>query len=53
MKIVDMARLAQLWAKLFAWLKAHVLKITAGTLLVIAVILALLDKAAAGSLANN
>jgi hypothetical protein len=50
MKIVDMARLAQLWAKLFAWLKAHVLKITARTLLVIAVILALLDKAAAGSL---
>jgi hypothetical protein len=50
MKIVDMARLAQVWAKLFAWLKAQVLKITAGTLLVIAVILALLDKVAAGSL---
>ena len=53
MKIVDMeplaklrAKLAQLWAKL----EPHVLKITAGTLLVIAVILALLDLIAAGSL---
>src|SRR5215813_11513551 len=38
------------WAKLLAWLKAHLFKITAGVLLVIAVILALFDRVAAGSL---
>ena len=36
--------------KLLAWLKAHLLKITAGFLLVIAVLLALFDRVAAGSL---
>ena len=53
MKIVDMEPLAKLRAKLAqlcAKLEPHVLKITAGTLLVIAVILALLDRIAAGSL---
>ncbi len=33
-----------------AWLKAHLLKITAGVLLLIAVILALFDRVAAGTL---
>jgi hypothetical protein len=47
---VDKELLRELWAKLLAWLKAHLFKITAGVLLVIAVILALFDKVAAGSL---
>jgi hypothetical protein len=38
------------WAKLLAWLKAHPLRTTAGVLLVIAVILALFDRVAAGTL---
>jgi hypothetical protein len=38
------------WTKLLAWLKAHPLRTTAGVLLVIAVILALFDRVAAGSL---
>jgi hypothetical protein len=42
-------RLAQLWAKLVQ-LKPHVLTLTATILLIIAVILALLDRIAAGSL---
>jgi hypothetical protein len=50
MKIANTERLAQRWAKLVAWLKTHVLKITAAILLLIAVILALLDRIAAGSL---
>jgi hypothetical protein len=45
-----MAVLQELGTKLLAWLKAHLLKITAGALLVIAVILALFDRVAAGSL---
>jgi hypothetical protein len=44
------ALLGEPWAKLLAWLKAHLFKVTAGILLVIAVILALLDRVAAGSL---
>jgi hypothetical protein len=42
--------LRELRAKLLAQLNAHVLKIAAGVLLVIAVILALIDRVAAGSL---
>jgi hypothetical protein len=45
-----LAKLRAKLAQLYAQLKAHLLKITAGGLLVIAVILALLDKVAAGSL---
>jgi hypothetical protein len=41
--------LAQLWAKL-TQLKPHVLKITAAILLLISIVLALLDRIAAGSL---
>ena len=44
------ALFGELWAKLLAWLKAHLFKVTAGVLLIIAVILALLDRVAAGSL---
>jgi hypothetical protein len=40
--------MTELWAKLLAW--PHLFKVTAGVLLVIAVILALLDRVAAGSL---
>jgi hypothetical protein len=40
--------LRELWTKLLAW--PHLLKITAGVLLIIAVILALFDRVAAGSL---
>jgi|SRR6516225_3070047 len=43
---VDLLR--ELWTKLLAW--PHLLKITAGVLLIIAVILALFDRVAAGSL---
>jgi len=45
-----MALLREPGTKLLAWLKAHLLKTTAGVLLVIAVILALFDRVAAGSL---
>jgi|SRR6516225_9651741 hypothetical protein len=43
---VDLLR--ELWTKLLAW--PHLLKITAGVLLIIAVIQALFDRVAAGSL---
>src|SRR5215471_1297159 len=46
----SVAPVRELWMKLLAWLKAHLFKITAGVLLVIAVILALFDRVAAGSL---
>ena len=42
------APVRELWTKLLAW--PHLLKITAGVLLIIAVILALVDRVAAGSL---
>src|SRR5215831_8704890 len=42
------APVRELWTKLLAW--PHLLKITAGVLLIIAVILALFDRVAAGSL---
>jgi hypothetical protein len=42
------ALLRELWTKLLAW--PHLLKVTAGVLLIIAVILALFDRVAAGSL---
>ncbi len=45
-----MALLREPGTKLLAWLKAHLLKTTAGVILVIAVILALFDRVAAGSL---
>jgi hypothetical protein len=44
------ALLRELWTKLPAWLKAHPFRVPAGVLLVIAVILALCDRVAAGSL---